>query len=164
METTDYPFSQNNKEQTETLLSDFDFYSDCHQRYQNGEPVMGLQKCPRHIRIRKNIDGCPGYLLTPGDGYILTATNGDTGQPQFAPKPLRVRKASANEILLQGYEVVAQTPFGWQPFDLSDYGLTIILSHGIPQRCILHMYDRNIDLEYRTTRTSTFEIEATIQF
>lgn len=86
----------------ESFLSNFEFDSTCHQRYENGQPVRELQVCPRYIKIKKNINGCSGYQLTPGDGYILTATNGDTGQPQFAPKPMRVVKISDSEILLKG--------------------------------------------------------------
>lgn len=139
----------------ESFLSNFEFDSTCHQRYENGQPVRGLQVCPRYIKIKKNINGCSGYQLTPGDGYILTATNGDTGQPQFAPKPMRVVKISDSEILLKGYCVSAQTPFGWQEIDLSDYGFSIILNEGSVQKCVLHLYDRNVDLEYQRTNQST---------
>lgn len=145
----DFFTSKPSNDGADNLLSNFNFDSNCHQRYQNGSPIMGLQFCPRHIKIRKNTNGCSGYRLSNGDGYILTATNGDTGQPQFAPKPMRVKKVTDTEILLQGYEVIAQTPFGWQPFDLSDYGFSIILINGRPQKCILHMYDRKVDLEYK---------------
>lgn len=135
------------------MLANFDFVSTCHQRYENGRPVLGLQVCPRYIKIRKNTNGCSGYQLTNGDGYILTATNGDTGQPQFAPKPMRVVKITDTEIILRGYTVSAQTPFGWQDIDMSDYGFSIILKNGIVQKCILHMYDRNVDLEYMRSET-----------
>lgn len=143
----------------ESFLSNFEFDATCHQRYENGQPVRGLQVCPRYIKIKKNINGCSGYQLTPGDGYILTATNGDTGQPQFAPKPMRVVKFSDSEILLKGYCVSAQTPFGWQEIDLSDYGFSIILEKNVVKKCILFLYDRNVKLEYmvgsKTTENST---------
>lgn len=143
----------------ESFLSNFEFDSTCHQRYENGQPVRGLQVCPRYIKIKKNINGCSGYQLTPGDGYILTATNGDTGQPQFAPKPMRVVKFSDSEILLKGYCVSAQTPFGWQEIDLSEYGFSIILEKNVVKKCILFLYDRNVKLEYmvgsKTTENST---------
>lgn len=143
----------------ESFLSNFEFDSTCHQRYENGQPVRGLQVCPRYIKIKKNINGCSGYQLTPGDGYILTATNGDTGQPQFAPKPMRVVKFSDSEILLKGYCVSAQTPFGWQEIDLSDYGFSIIFENDVVKKCILFLYDRNVKLEYmvgsKTTENST---------
>lgn len=139
----------------ESFLSNFEFDSTCHQRYENGQPVRGLQVCPRYIKIKKNINGCSGYQLTPGDGYILTATNGDTGQPQFAPKPMRVVKFSDSEILLKGYCVSAQTPFGWQEIDLSDYGFSIILEKNVVKKCILFLYDRNVKLEYMVGSKTT---------
>ncbi len=128
------------QERQEAILSNFDFDSNCHQRYESGTPVKDLQVCPRFIRIRKNTNGCRGYHLKNGDGYILTATNGDTGQPQFAAKPMRVAKISDNEILLKGYIVSAQTPFGWQDIDLSDYGFSIILKKGKVDKCMTVMW------------------------
>lgn len=100
------------QEHQDAILSSFDFDSNCHQRYENGKPVHGLQVCPRFIKIRKNTNGCAGYQLKNGDGYILMATNGDTGRPQFAPKPMRVIKFTDNEIQLRGYIVSTQTPLG----------------------------------------------------
>lgn len=78
----------------------------------------------------------------------MTATNGDTGQPQFAPKPMRVVKFSDSEILLKGYCVSAQTPFGWQEIDLSDYGFSIILEKNVVKNvsssCMTGMLNLNI--------------------
>lgn len=142
----------------ETILANFNFDSNCHQRYEGDNPVMGLQECPRSIKIRKNISGCSGYQLKNGDGYILTATNGDTGKPQFAAKPMRIVKFSDAEILLRGYAVSAQTPFGWQDIDLSDYGFSIIFKNRKPEKCILYMYDRNVRLEYRIRENNANEI------
>lgn len=89
----------------------------------------------------------------------MTATNGDTGQPQFAPKPMRVVKFSDSEILLKGYCVSAQTPFRWQEIDLSDYGFSIIFEKDVVKKCILFLYDRNFKLKYmvesKTTENST---------
>lgn len=99
---------QEQKRQEEKILSNFDYDSTCHQRYENGRPVRDLQICPRYIKIRKNTNGCSGYQLTNGDGYILTATNGETGKPQFAPKPMRVVRFTDKEILLKGYTVSAK--------------------------------------------------------
>lgn len=145
---------QEQKRQEEKMLSNFDYDSTCHQRYENSRPVRDLQICPRYIKIRKNTNGCSGYQLTNGDGYILTATNGETGKPQFAPKPMRVVKFTDKEILLKGYIVSAQTPFGWQEIDLSDYGFSIILDKGTVKKCVLHLYDRNVDLEYKKSDKS----------
>lgn len=144
----DFLFDNKKSDDFDNFLSDFNFDSNCHQRYESGTAVMGLQKCPRYLKVRRNVSGCPGYKLTPGDGFILTAVNGDTGRPQFAPKPMRVVDADNSKIVLRGYTVIAQTPFGWQEFDLSDYGFTIYMSNGVATKCVLHMYDRNVDLEY----------------
>ncbi len=145
---------QEQKRQEEKILSNFDYDSTCHQRYENGRPVRDLQICQRYIKIRKNTNGCSGYQLTNGDGYILTATNGETGKPQFAPKPMRVVRFTDKEILLKGYSVSAQTPFGWQEIDLSDYGFSIILDKGSVEKCVLHLYDRNMELEYKKSGKS----------
>jgi hypothetical protein len=40
------------------------------------------------------------------------------------------------------------SPFGWIDFDGGDYGLTIKLKNGHLENCILHMYDRGVDIEY----------------
>lgn len=150
------------EQRQDAILSNFDYNSNCHQRYESGTPVLGLQVCPRYIKIRKNTNGCSGYQLKNGDGYILTATNGDTGKPQFAPKPMRVVKFSDTEILLKGYKVSAQTPFGWQEIDLSDYGFSIILNNGKPNKCILHMYDRNVKLEYMIQESESSNNQSSI--
>lgn len=145
---TEHRKQEEQQRREESFLSNFEFDSTCHQRYENGQPVRGLQVCPRYIKIKKNINGCSGYQLTPGDGYILTATNGDTGQPLFAPKPMRVVKFSNTEILLKGYCVSAQTPFGWQEIDLSDYGFSIIFEKdvvkSVSSSCMTEMLNLNI--------------------
>ncbi len=140
-----------NYQKVDAILSNFTFESDLHQRYENNKPVMGLQQSPRYLEIKKNVNGCDGYLLIPGDGYILYATNGETGRQQFSPKPMRIKKATDSEILLQGFDLFARTPFGLQEVDLSDYGFSITLHNGRPQKCVLYMYDRNTYIEYRNS-------------
>ncbi len=39
-------------------------------------------------------------------------------------------------------------PFGWIEVDYSDYGFTVYLNQGNVEKCVLHMYDRDVDLEY----------------
>ncbi|MDE7025883.1 MAG: hypothetical protein K2O88_08410 [Paramuribaculum sp.] len=128
---------------------EFTFHSSQHQRYQSGIPVMGLQTCGRTVKVEKNVRGCSGYQLRPGDGYIVRMINDDIQRDQMAPKPMRVIASTPERIELRGYPTVAQTPFGWQDFDLSDYALTVYLSNGTVTKCVLHMTDRNVDLEYR---------------
>lgn len=140
----------------ELSIAPFVFESNQHQRYENGNPVQGLQECPRTIKVEKNVNGCSGYQLKNGDGYIVRMINGDTGQPQMSAKPMRVIKSTVTEVILRGYMVSAQTPFGFQDFDMSDYGLTVSLEDGKVVKCVLHMYDRNADIEYRKVLTKAF--------
>ena len=140
----------------ELSIAPFVFESNQHQRYENGNPVQGLQECPRIIKVEKNVNGCSGYQLKNDDGYIVRMINGDTGQPQMSAKPMRVIKSTVTEVILRGYMVSAQTPFGFQDFDMSDYGLTVSLEDGKVVKCVLHMYDRNADIEYRKVLTKAF--------
>ena len=140
----------------ELSIAPFVFESNQHQRYENGNPVQGLQECPRIIKVEKNVNGCSGYQLKNDDGYIVRMINGDTGQPQMSAKPMRVIKSTVTEVILRGYMVSAQTPFGFQDFDMSDYGLTVSLEDGKVVKCVLHMYDRNADIEYQKILTKVF--------
>lgn len=133
----------------ELSIAPFVFESNQHQRYENGNPVKGLQECPRTVKVEKNINGCSGYQLKSGDGYIVRMINGDTGQPQMSAKPMRIIKSTATEVVLRGYMVSAQTPFGFQDIDMADYGLSVSLKDGKVVKCVLHMYDRHVDIEYK---------------
>lgn len=130
-------------------IKPFVFKSNCHQRYESGIPVMGLQRCLRTVSVVKNTHGCAGYQLRNGDGYIVKIFNDDLGKPNMADKPMRVVRKSEDTVELRGYKVEAMTPFGWQEIDLADYGLTVHYDNGQISKCVLHMYDRNIYIEYR---------------
>ena len=131
-------------------IEPFVFKSNCHQRYEGAYPKMGLQECLRTVSVVKNTNGCSGYLLQPGDGYIIKIFNDDAGKPNMADKPMRVVRKTDTSVELRGYKVNAQTPFGWQAIDLADYGLLVHYENGKVCKCVLHMYDRNTFIEYRT--------------
>lgn len=57
----------------------FMFSSDCHQRFESNIPVQGLQECGRTVSVIENTNGCPGYRLDPGVGYIVKIFNEDLG-------------------------------------------------------------------------------------
>lgn len=148
-------------------LEPFVFKSDCHQRFENGREVMGLQQCGRTVSVEKNTSGCRGYKLTPGDGYIVKVFNEDIGKPNMSDKPMRLVSKTADKVELRGFPIEAQTPIGWQMVDYRDYGLTVYYTNGKVSKCVLHMFDRNIDLEYRksvytesTQSTSTADKES----
>lgn len=130
------------------------FKSTQHQRYTNGCEVGDLQTCNRAIEVRPNIDGCEGYNIPAGKGYIVTIYNLDGVHPmwgnniQMSPKPMIVVNQISNKIELRGYPVQAMTPYGWMEVDQSDYGITIYFESGNVHKCILHMFDRNTDIVY----------------
>ncbi len=136
-------------------LEPFVFKSDCHQRFENGNEVMGLQQCTRTVSVEKNTNGCRGYKLNPGDGYIVKVFNDDLGKPNMSDKPMRIMSKTANKVELRGFPIEAQTPFGWQEVDYRDYGLTVYYTNGKVSKCVLHLFDRNVDLEYRKTTSSS---------
>lgn len=140
----------------DSKMEPFVFKSDCHQRYENGSEVMGLQQCVRTVSVEKNTNGCRGYRLTPGDGYIVKVFNDDLGKPNMSDKPMRIISKTADKVELRGFPIEAQTPFGWQEVDYRDYGLTVYYTNGKVTKCVLHMFDRNVDIEYRKSNVSGF--------
>lgn len=135
-------------------MEPFVFKSDCHQRFENGSEVMGLQQCIRTVSVEKNTNGCRGYKLNPGDGYIVKVFNDDLGKPNMSDKPMRIVSKTADKVELRGFPIEAQTPFGWQEVDYRDYGFTVYYTNGKVSKCVLHMFDRNVDLEYRKSNTT----------
>ncbi len=108
----------------------------------------------RLIEIRPNTTGCDGYNLSRGDGYIVTLYNLDGMHPiwrnniQMSPKPMRIIHQDTRKIELRGYPVEARTPFGWINFSGQDYGMTVFLDRNHIEKCVLHMHDRNINIEF----------------
>lgn len=134
---------------------DFTFTSSDHLRYENSILVSGPHGGARRaIKVEPNIDGCEGYDIRKGDGYIVTTFNLDGVHPvwqnnvQMAPKPMRIISESDTSIVLRGYQTKAKSPFGWVDFEGQDYGLTIYLDGSKIAKCILHLHDRKVDLEY----------------
>lgn len=120
-----------------------------HQRYQNGVPVMGSQFCNRLIKIENKVfkDIFNGLDVTPKEGFLVTMYNMDTvaPTPQMQPKLMEMTSDTGNRIVLRGLELKA---FGSVVFDNKDYGITLHLENRNVVKCVLHMYDRNTDIEY----------------
>lgn len=129
----------------------FVFKSNEHQRYEYGSPVMGLQKCLRTIVVETNKNGCEGYKIKPGDGYVVKIYNIDTSNAQMSDKPMRLVQVTDSFIELRGYPLLAWSLFGWQPLDYSEYGFFIHYADGRITHCDLHMLDRSVRIEYRYT-------------
>ncbi len=59
-----------------------------------------------------------------------------------AEQQMKVIQQSSNKIVLRGY---GQDAMG---ASFADYGLTIHFDNEQVSKCILHMHDRNVDIEY----------------
>lgn len=119
----------------------FLFKSNDHLRYENGRHVSGPHgNANRIIKVEPNING--------GAGYTVTLYNLDGNHPvwqnniQMAPKLMKIIQQSDNMIVLRGY---GHDEMGGS---FADYGLTIRFVSGAVNKCILHMHDRNVDIEY----------------
>ncbi|MBR1774126.1 MAG: sel1 repeat family protein [Bacteroidales bacterium] len=115
---------------------------DYHQRYENGNPVLGEQNHKRTLKIEKNVSGDIGYTVSIN--------------PSMSPKRMKVISCSNDKIKLQGYgydnnAVMMGVPKEAASFEC--YALTLnVASSGVLDRaiisCDLHLLDRNIDLKY----------------
>ena len=106
----------------------------------------------RHLRIeiicRIQVENATFF---PKSGYILYIDKpNDTpffGGPGV-PKPMDIVSESDNIVKLRGYAAQARTPFGWQTEDLSDTGLSVHFANGKIVKCVFHMFNKNVDIEY----------------
>ena len=127
----------------------FEYKSSGHIRYQNGREVSNSNGCHRTVKIEKNVSGNKGYTVTVfnDDGaHPLWGTN-----VQMSPKPMEIISCSHEQIVLRGYGYDSDAlSFGVSEQDASfaDYGLTLIISSDNIEKCILHMHDRSVDIEY----------------
>ena len=119
-------------------LKEFSFESKSHLRYQGGNPRTVQQNCHRTIIVRPNHDG----------NYLVSILNGS--DYTMAPKQMKLIEEFRNKIILNGY--------GYDPLavgmgmaeegNFAYYGLTIYLKDNQPVKCVLHMYDRDVDIVY----------------
>lgn len=124
-----------------------------HQRYEHGVPVMGLQHCGRALIItnsdfRQLMNGAP---VTPTEGFLVRMINTDVRDAQgnyqemMQPKLMTLVSDTTNKIELKG---VRLTMMGVNAADFSDYAITLHLINRKVAKCVLHMLDRGIDIEY----------------
>lgn len=122
-------------------LSNFIMYSSDHVRFQDGKHVSGPHGgAPRAIKIESNIFGGRGYTVTVYnmDGFENLGQN----NIQMAPKQMKIIKSESAELVLRGfgYDVMGNS--------FEDYGISIHFMNNEVQKCTLHMYDRNVDIDY----------------
>lgn len=130
-------------------MQDLILKSTHHQRYQNGIPVMGDQFCNRTIKIENKEFKTMfnGLDVTPQRGFLVTMWNMDTPAPthQMQPKLMEMEADLGNKILLRGVTLKAM---GVVAFDNKDYGITLHLKNRNVVKCVLHLLDRGVDIEY----------------
>mgnify|MGYP001773444692 CR=1 FL=1 len=118
-----------------------EFLSSDHIRYQNGIDVSGHNyNCHRKIKIENSI--------TQSDGYTITIFNEDSVHPiwgnkvQMSPKRMQIVKISSSCVEFRG---CGTDPMG---FPFSNYGLSIYHQNRKITKCVLHMFAKNVDIEY----------------
>jgi len=121
----------------------FQFNSSDHIRYENGVHVSGPHGgAPRAVKVEPNNSGGGGYTVTiynTDDQYVV----------QMTPKQMKIMEQNSNQIILKGF---GSDLFG---VSFSDYGLTINYNDDEIDNCILHLYDRNVDIKYLKSEIDT---------
>ncbi len=126
------------------LENGFLFESSDHIRYQGGQHVSGPHGGARRAL---EIERAQSTEAEP-EIYRVTLYNLDGTHPvwrdniQMAPKRMAVIEEDENRIVLRGYGNDAHG------FPFSDYGLTIHLNEAGIEKCVLHLLDRGVDIEY----------------
>ena len=130
-------------------MQDLVLKSTHHQRYQNGIPVMGSQYCNRTIKIENKEFKTMfnGLDVTPQKGFLITMWNMDLPTPMqhMQPKLMEMVADMGDKILLHGVTLKAM---GVVAFDNKDYGITLYLKNRNVVKCVLHLLDRGVDIEY----------------
>jgi hypothetical protein len=119
----------------------FIFKSPDHLRYENGIHVAGPHGgAGRAVKVEPNVSGY--------EGYTVTIFNLDGNHPvwqnniQMAPKQMKIVQQTNDKVVLRGYG------HDMMGASFADYGLTILFVNNQVNKCILHMHDRKVDLEY----------------
>lgn len=134
-------------------MQDLSLISKRHQRYENGVSTMGMQYCGRALIIKnadftKLMNGAP---VSPSEGFLVRMFNYDVRdangnyQEMMQPKLMELVSDTVNKIELRG---VALKLRGVTGADFTDYSITLHLVNRKVAKCVLHMLDRGIDIEY----------------
>jgi len=128
-------------------MRDLTLISSRHQRYEQGVPVRGVQYCKRAIIIKnqdfRELIDIPDYLLDV-EGFVVKMYNMDAGDSNgyypemMSPKLMQLVSDEIDKIELRGVPLL----------NFSDYAITLHLINRKVDMCVLHMLDRDIDIEY----------------
>lgn len=127
-------------------VSDIYFESSDHIRYEYGQYKSGpYGGARRAIRVEPHIEGKRGYSVTT---YNLDNVHPAWGNNiQMAPKQMEIISSELNKTEMRGYDADPRT-FGDPSGEFSNYGITIFHPNHEIEKIILHMHDREVDIEY----------------
>lgn len=137
---------ENNDEPAEFDVSDIYFESSDHIRYENGQHKSGPHGgAKRAIKVEPNIEGKAGYSVTT---YNLDGVHPLWGNNiQMAPKQMEIISKASDKTVLRGYGADPRA-MGDPAGEYSNYGISIYHPNNDIEKIILHMHDRNVDIEY----------------
>lgn len=121
----------------------FIFKSSDHLRYENGVHISGPHGgAARVVKVEPNINGNEGHTVT-----IFTVKGVHPlwqDNIMMAPKPMKTVSENESQVILRGYgyDELSGAPF-------ANYGMTLFYSGNKVTRCVLHLHDRNVDMDYQ---------------
>lgn len=134
-------------------MRDLVLVSRKHVRFEKNIPVGGVQECGRAIFIENKVfsDLFDGLSVTPQKGFLVSMVNTDVRNsngsypPMMESKLMELVSDNGNRIELRGVKLIA---LGIETVDFSDYGISLCLANRKVVKCILHMFDRDVHIEY----------------
>lgn len=124
------------------------FHSNVHQRYEDGIPVRGEQiGCHRDVKIEKNISGDEGYSVTILNADMPNSFFGVT----MGTKPMKIVDIFDDRVELEGYGYDMNALSMGIPrceASFANYAMTVYFNGNEITHCVLHMLDRNVDIDY----------------
>ena len=150
----DFDVNQNFDDSYKRLgLADIEYESDIFITYlPGGESLTVDMDRKRRAVLKINRTGHHAYPgLMPGDGYLFTIYNDDSGSAQLGTKPVRLVTANEDYLVFRGQEVMAMGPFGLIDPGNTDYGVAIFLENRRIRKIAFHRYDTGKSYEYAHT-------------
>ena len=134
-------------------MKDLTLISKRHQRYEKGFPVMEIQHCGRAFIIKNSnfVELMNGAPVSPSEGFLVRLINTDNRDANgnylemMQPKLMEVVSRDINKIELRGVKMEIMDVIG---ADFSNYSMTLYLVSNKVEKCVFHLLDRHIDIEY----------------
>lgn len=102
-----------------------------------GRSFGNPEKTNTSIIIEENRDGCPGYSIEAGEGYVVSVVNDTSGMVQIGPLPMMIEDISRDCISMRGGQCTKDSFFGSTEVDNSYIGLSVFFDDDSPLRCVL---------------------------